>query len=367
MINNSSPTRPKIVHALGGLQVGGVETMCLEVIRHFSSKSDNYVVVQDAKQQEMRPAFEESGVHITAFDHQPRKYARVVRQNYDYFKAVRPDALICWSFGMHAFVGLGARFAGVPHIIVHVANTPPLEFKQAWKWCVLARIGYLSMPILVGCSEYVRKRLIDVLKLSPSRVFAINNGCDVNGIRRRAQERTKLKRGDKKVIGMVARFNEIKDQRTLVEAMPFVLAAHPQAELWLIGEGELQNSIKQVAARLGLQEKVKFMGNRFDIPELMGQMDVFALSTTEAEGLPLVLTEALAAGVPIVASDVGPCAYTLKQGDWGKLVEPANPRKLGVAINESLSGSYQKPEFDAVFNAYDTGVAAQQYWKLLFA
>lgn len=346
--------------------VGGVETMCLEVIRHFSGRADNYVLVQDAKQQDMRRAFEDLGVPITALDHQPGNYLRTVRENYRYFKSIQADALICWPFGAHAFISLGARLAGTSRITTHVGNAPPRDYSQAWKWRVLARLGFLSASSLVACSEYVRGRLIYDLKLPASRIVAVNNGCDVQEFRRRAQDGVKLKQSGKFVIGMVARLNTIKDHKTLIQAMPPVLAKYTDAELWLVGDGEQRESLERLTAALGLAAHVKFLGTRFDVPELLGQMDVFAFSTTEAEGFGIALIEALAAGVPVVASDVGPCAEVLKQGKWGRLVEPSNSEQLAAAINEVLSGTDNTPTLSEVFEAYDTSVAARQYWNALF-
>lgn len=360
------PTRPKIVHAINSLGIGGVETMCIEVLRHFSGWSDNAVLVLDAQEQPRRNEFESLGWQITTLNHRPGEYLQLIGKSYAYFRQHRADALLCWSFGNHAFVSLGAKLAGVSRIATHVGNSPPNNLPQRLKWRFLARLGNLAASHLVGCSEYVRDRVVYELKIPASRVVAIHNGCNVKEIYQRAQACTELEPG-KIVIGMVARLNEIKDQKTLIQSMPQVLTKYPAAELWLVGDGEQREFLEKLTIDLKLTDHVKFLGNRFDIPELLGQMGVFAFSTTEAEGFGIVLAEALAAGVPVVASNVGPCAEVLKQGKWGCLVEPGNPNQLSTAILEILSSSENKPSLTEVFQAYDTSVASQHYWSLLFS
>jgi glycosyltransferase involved in cell wall biosynthesis len=363
---DSQPNRPKIVHAFNNLGIGGVETICLEVLRHFSKWSDNSLLVLDTSDQSGYPAFEALGLPVITLTHCPGQHFQLIQKSYSYFRQNKTDALICWSFGNHAFLGLGARLAGVSRIIASVQNSPPLDRGEQAKWLLLGQLGRLTMSHLVACSDYVRDRLIYNLNLPASKTTTIYNGCNILEIHRRAQIGAMLKPNEP-IIGMVARLNQIKDQKTLIEAMPLVLEKHPTAELWLVGDGEQRNFLEQLMADLNLTENIKFLGNRHDVPELLGQMDVFAFSTTAAEGFGIVLAEALAAGLPIVASHVGPCAEVLKQGKWGILVEPAKPNQFANAILQALSGVKNTPDLEDVTLAYDSYISAEKYWKLLFS
>jgi glycosyltransferase involved in cell wall biosynthesis len=106
--------------------------------------------------------------------------------------------------------------------------------------------------------------------------------------------------------------------------------------VWLIGNGTRQLEYERLIAELGLTETVKLLGMRRDIPELLGQLDVFAFAATPDEGQGIALVEAMAAGVPIVATDVGACREVLDDGELGTLVPPHQPQALAAAIERTL-------------------------------
>ena len=359
-INSSFKKRPNIVHAINSLGMGGAETICLEVINHFRDWADNSLLVLNSEHQPRKDDFEKLGIPITFINHSPGKHINLIYKSYRYFCQQPANGLICWSFGNHAWISIGAKLAGVNSIIASVQNAPPREKKQQTKWISLAHLGFVCGANLVACSNYVKERLVQDLKLPPRRIVAIPNGCNVDAIHQKAQA-AKANKPDHPVIGMVARLNEIKDQKTLIQAMPLVLAKYPNAELWLVGDGEQRENLTKLTDDLGLNDTVKFLGNRHDIPELLGQMDVFAFSTTEAEGFGIALVEALAAGVPVVASDVGPCSEVLQRGQWGQLVKPDNPDGLGDIIVKTFNLAFLSPSLMDIKQKYDTSIVAQQY------
>ena len=124
---------------------------------------------------------------------------------------------------------------------------------------------------------------------------------------------------------MVARLDPIKDQATLIRAFAQVVKEHPRAELWLVGDGTRAAELCELAAAEGVADGVVFWGPRSDVPELLGQMDVFAFSTSRDEGFGIALIEAMAAGLPVVASDVPACREVLGSGAAGVLVPPGDP------------------------------------------
>jgi glycosyltransferase involved in cell wall biosynthesis len=112
-------------------------------------------------------------------------------------------------------------------------------------------------------------------------------------------------------------------------------------QLWLVGDGSQRQRLENLSTSLGLADAVTFLGSRRDVPALLGQSDVFVFSTTREEGLGTVLIEALAAGLPIVASDVPACSEALAAGRWGTLVPPSDPAAMAAALIASL----QTPAF----------------------
>jgi glycosyltransferase involved in cell wall biosynthesis len=163
------------------------------------------------------------------------------------------------------------------------------------------------------------------------------NCAQVEGIRKRAAAARNARETSRNVL-MVATLERHKDHATLLRAFAEVRRHRPAVRLRLAGDGSLRDELVALAAQLGLSDAVEFLGSRHDVPELLGQADLFVFSTTPQEGLGTVLVEALAAGVPIIASDVPACRELLEGRRWGRLVPAGDPLPLAAAILEGLAG-----------------------------
>lgn len=136
---------------------------------------------------------------------------------------------------------------------------------------------------------------------------------------------------------MVARFEPQKDQATLLRALG---GLRDQAwELDLIGEGPLMPEMKALAASLGLAERVRFLGQRTDVHHLLAQAQI-SLLVTNWEGLPLSILEAMRAGLPVIASDVGGVAEMIEDGGTGYLV----PRGGIELVSERIARLLRDPD-----------------------
>jgi glycosyltransferase involved in cell wall biosynthesis len=138
------------------------------------------------------------------------------------------------------------------------------------------------------------------------------------------------------VMIMVARFNEQKDQATLLRAIAR-LSHHP-LHLKLAGSGPSLEACKALAAELGISDRLSFLGDRRDVPELLQQSQVFILST-HYEGLPISILEAMRCGLPVVGSSVNGIPEEVEQGITGFVVPPRNPEALANALDRVLSSS----------------------------
>ena len=141
---------------------------------------------------------------------------------------------------------------------------------------------------------------------------------------------------DHVVIGTVGRFHIQKGYEYLVGAMPAILRDHPQARFLLVGEGELLETVRAAIASQGLSDNVVLTGARYDIPKLLGSMDIFVLPSLW-EGFPLSLLEASAAGKALVATDVEGNNEIVKAGINGLLVPPRDSGALARAVGELIS------------------------------
>jgi glycosyltransferase involved in cell wall biosynthesis len=125
--------------------------------------------------------------------------------------------------------------------------------------------------------------------------------------------------------------NWVKDQVTLLRAVRLVLDRLPGFELDVIGDGPAREEVVALRKELGLEGKVHLRGSRDDVADWLANADMFVLSSV-SEGICLTLLEAMAAGLPIVATDVGGNREIVEEGGTGRLVPAADPEAMAKAI-----------------------------------
>jgi glycosyltransferase involved in cell wall biosynthesis len=251
------------------------------------------------------------------------------------FAKERPDVVHAHTYKAGVLASVAGRIAGVPaviftphgHIFSRGAGIPgvPGGLKlDLLRWITRAaqacadRITALSTPDL---DQQV------ALKLSPaSKYVVVRNGIDVE---RFARPRQRAFDGSP-VIGAVGRLSEEKGHRILLQAMASVIRELPRARLVIVGYGALEGELRGRASSLGLDGAVTFTGER-DSAEMLPSFDLFVQpSLYESQGLALL--EAMAAGVPAIATDVGGVADVVRDGETGLLVPGADPDALARAI-----------------------------------
>jgi len=248
---------------------------------------------------------------------------------------------------------LAAWLARVP-IVIH---TPHGHVFYGHFGRSLARI-FLQMEKLLGkithhqialtpeeCNDYLKLRVSH-----PSNTSVIHSGVDVRRFIEGAKHRTRKRKElgippDSLLIGYVGWLIPIKGVTYLVNAMARVAEKYPKSLLILVGKGddkgEEEIKLKEQVERAGLTDKVIFLGWRPDVAEIMGCLDIFVLPSLN-EGMGRVLVEAMAAGLPIVASRVGGIPDLVKDGKNGLLVPPADASDLEKAISVLLEDKAQR-------------------------
>lgn len=171
------------------------------------------------------------------------------------------------------------------------------------------------------------------------RIRFMPNGVDLDRFKRdvsaRSHVHNTLDVEDRFIWLAVGRFQEQKDYPNLLGAVGRV-ARHPSRPLLLIvGEGPLRQEMEARVHQEGLGEAVRFLGRREDVPELMSGADAYVMSSAW-EGLPIVLLEAAASGLPIVATDVGGNAQIVRQGRTGELVPAGDSEALASAMRRTM-------------------------------
>jgi glycosyltransferase involved in cell wall biosynthesis len=191
-------------------------------------------------------------------------------------------------------------------------------------------------------SQAVRAVAVDDLGVPPSRITVIEGGRDPGRLGRWSQERCRAARASlglndrDEVLVNVGRHHESKGQPFLLEAVGALAGRRPFLKLLVVGRpGESSSDLHAIRDRLRLGERVRFLGHRDDVPDLLAAASVFVFPSLY-EGLPGAVIEAMALGVPIVSSDIAPVREMLEDGVSALLVEPRSASALADAIECAL-------------------------------
>jgi glycosyltransferase involved in cell wall biosynthesis len=335
----------RVLHVLNGLSFGGNETLCLQLMTRLPT--DERLVLNIGPDGAMRQKLESlPGFHLFELEYRREHRLLFVWELTRFLRRLRPAGVIVYPFGLHLLVALAARLAGVRRILVHAGNPVPVapRWRRLWRWIVRASV-LLGTPI-ISCSAYVDQEFRRLSRLMPAGSRTILNGIDTLALGNRASA-ARVQRTDRRpTVAMVARLSAIKDQETLIRSMAFVRVQHPEVQLWIVGEGEMGTHLEQVTTELELQDVVRFLGKRGDVPELLGQVDVYVFSTTRDEGFGIAIGEAMSARLPVVATDVPACREVLDH-EAGILVPPGDPLAMGAAVSRLLSEPLERERWAA--------------------
>jgi len=228
------------------------------------------------------------------------------------------------------------RMTGIPVVATvhgreYVASR--LRRRIAYRW-----VGRTAGRV-VAVSGTIRRFLAEGVGLRGDNVATIYNGIDTERYEGTAGSdpiRRELGIGPGAlVVGAVGSLYAVKGHVHLIRALADVARDLPDVACIVAGRGELRAELEDEARRLGLHDRVRFLGYRSDVPRLLAAMDVFVLPSL-SEGLPLSLLEAMAAGVPVVATEVGGNAEVIDDGATGFLVPPRRSDLLAERIREVL-------------------------------
>jgi glycosyltransferase involved in cell wall biosynthesis len=251
-------------------------------------------------------------------------------------RACAPHVLhtILWSgnsYGRLAAIGLR-----VPVVITAERN---VIARPAWQVRLERLLDRWTDVYLVN-SRAIAEGLIGRERLRGAKMRVVHNGIDLARLppfvldREAARRRLGFDAG-RRLVAQVGRLEPQKDYPTFLAAAARVVAALPDVDVVVVGEGALRHELETLAARLGLAGRVRFLGLRHDVPALLAGVDVLAL-TSLYEGLPNVVIEAMATGAVAVATDVGGCRELITPGESGLLVGPGDVEAVTGAILQVL-------------------------------
>jgi glycosyltransferase involved in cell wall biosynthesis len=311
--------RLRVVHLTQGLEVGGQEKLLVEFARHadrarvelrFVSLSDRGVLADD---------IEACGWPVCALDEPAGVRPRLVLRLAWLLRRWKADLLHTHDDRPHAHGAAAALLAGVG--VVHTRHWQGAGLTQ--RRLLLTRAAAQCTTRFVCISRDSARRAVRQ-GVSRRRVSTIWNGIDL----------ARFAYAGPDPAGpavTVARLSPEKDLETLLHAVALVVRRHPGFRLEVAGDGPCRADLERVAAELGLGGAVRFLGSVRDVPGLLARARLFALSSL-TEGISLTLLEAMARGLPVVATRVGGNVEVVAEGQTGLLVPARNPAALADAL-----------------------------------
>jgi glycosyltransferase involved in cell wall biosynthesis len=265
-------------------------------------------------------------------------------QLYRIFRTWKPDVVHTHTAKAGAVGRTAARCAGVPavvhtfhgHVLRGYFPRPVEGFFRALE-CGLARIT----DRIVTLSPALKADLAGMGIARPEKIDVVPLGMDLDPLLRCDARRGELRAelgipAGEPLVGIVGRLVPIKNHRMFLEAARSMVDSGLPARFVVVGDGELHDPLQTYASGLGIADRVRFLGWRKDMVPVYAGLDLLAL-TSDNEGTPVTVIEAMAAGVPVAATAVGGVPDVVRDGETGRLVPAGDPEEMGRAWRAALT------------------------------
>ena len=323
----------RVLHVLANLGAGGAERMAVHIVLGLNrSRFEPAIVAYSGRYgSDLEQQLDQAGIKTWFLGKGPGFEWRTYYRLHRVFKEFRPDIVHTHVHVMrYAFPSL-VYFK--PRLVVHtVNNIAECEIEPRARW--LQRLAYRWGVIPVAVAREVAASLERVYGIGNSRVVWNCVPTDLYASPHTPRSAWRAKQGfseEDVLFVCVARFAPQKNHELLINAFAKGPASDPKVHLVLAGQGVLRTQLQVRVNELGLTNRVHFLGLRTDIPDVLGAGDIFALSS-DYEGNPLSVIEAMAAGLPIVSTAVGGVPELLQNGREGLIVSPGNAEQLSEAM-----------------------------------
>src|SRR5208337_1486496 len=314
--------RSQVAHVTFGLNVGGQEKLLVEFARHTEPRSFDLRFISIGLRGELAEDVEAQGWPLIALGAPSGLKPSLIVKLAAILRRWRPDVVHTHDQRALFYAGPAARLIGVP-MVVHTRHGRDVDAtpRQTIMFRGLARLVDRFVCVSEEVAALSRRQGID-----ESKLHTILNGIDIGRFGFHGPDA----RGP---VVTVARVSPEKDIDNLVRATVLAVERAPALRVEIAGGGPCREEMGRLAAELGVADRITFMGEVRDVPAVLARARMFVLPS-RSEGIPLTVLEAMARGLPVVATRVGGLAEVVEQGVTGLLVPPADPAELGTAMAE---------------------------------
>jgi glycosyltransferase involved in cell wall biosynthesis len=364
-----------IVHLTASTLFGGPERQMLGLAGSLQDDARTVFLsfAEGGRCRNFVTACRQQGYEAAALDNDTPHFRACVREVAEHLDRVGADVLLCHGYKSNILGRPAARRRGVPAVAVARGWTGESLKVRLYERLDRLHLRWMDHVVAVSAAQAEKVRRAGV---PAGRVSTISNAVDPDRFadsdpRYRARLQRCFRGPRERIIGAAGRLSPEKGFDVLVQAAVRIVDADPGAGFVIFGDGPCRAALQQQIASLGLSGSVVLAGFRGDLDRYIPQLDLFVLPS-HTEGLPNVVLEACAAGVPVVATAVGGTPEVIEDGQSGFLAPPGDAEQLAAAIDEALENEERLREVafqgrQKVLEAYSFSAQRERYLELFAA
>ncbi|MFQ5771088.1 MAG: glycosyltransferase, partial [bacterium] len=339
-----------ILHVVDGFRMGGAESKLCELVEHLNPDTFQNLIANVGPSGPLEESFLEIGVPVfqcqrsNRYDLSPLlKLRNIIRENH--INIVQTT--LFWA----DFIGTcAARIANVPVVISWETVThdgDPYHYK--WQRRVGYRFAMNFVDKVVAVSNEIKESLMHRRGLPEEMIHVIHYGVDLekfssNGTLNNYKQELGLRDGEL-TVAVIARLEEVKGHKYFIQAFQQLAEKYKNVATIFVGQGSQMANLERMVQKSGLNGRIRFLGIREDICEILNVIDICVLPSIAGEGLPNVILEAMACEKMVIATTVGGTPEVIKHGENGFLIPPKDVTALVKTLDKVLSEREQIKRF----------------------
>ncbi|MGQ9570401.1 MAG: glycosyltransferase [Thermodesulfovibrionales bacterium] len=324
----------KICYVIGQLSMDGTERQLYELVRGIDKKRYYPIVISLSQGGYWADEIRKLNIQVIEILRRKNKEFARLAKLIKLFKTIKPDIVHTFLFSANSYGRIAAILCRAPVIIASERSLPEIgEGKSKFQIYIDKLLALFSHGIICN-TQKASEILVKKYSFNAKKVFTVYNGIDVSAFMTKGNNnKSKQNKISSKVVGTVGRLDPVKNHKLFLDVAKIILdsSKNNEVKFLIIGDGPLKRDLEEYAQKLGIADNVIFTGERTDIPALLKSMDVFVL-TSYYEGMSNSIMEAMSAGLPVVATDVGGNSELVINGKTGFLCPLGDTYKLAERI-----------------------------------
>ncbi len=340
-----------ITHVVESLERGGLEKVTIDLLLEQVSLGHNCQIICIFHKGPLAEILENEGVSVYSCQKRSGLDKEAIKKIREKLKDQQCNVLHTHNAMAHYYSVMAARGLELKSILNTRHGMGIGKFSSLVKQEILYRMTMSKTSHAVAVCEAARRQFVQRFIIPRKKSKVVCNGIRVGEVTYQSQDRQRLRfelgiSEDMLAMVSVGRFSEVKDPFTLLEAFLIVKKKVPESVLVFLGEGPLGSDIEMFCQDHKVTDSVKLLGYRNDIKEILWAFDLFVMSSV-SEGYSIALLEACAAGLPIVATNVGGNEEIVRHQENGLVVSPKKPLLFADAVIKIFSDQEKRERMGA--------------------